>query len=168
MTKEDSKAIKSQKLYELSFLYSPLVAPEVVGERLTETAKTVIEGAKGLITEMAEPRLTSLAYPVGKSVEHKRTTFSEAYFGAVRFEAEPAQLVMIEERLKTNPDFVRWMIFAVKRGAEKLAEFKKATSPRRRAASKEVVDPAPAETPKEAMSAEAIDKEIDGLLAKTS
>jgi len=152
------------KLYELGYLYSPLVSAEELPVRLAASIKASIDEFSGLVTGELEPRLLKLAYPIGRFVEHKRTVFREAYFGAIRFSLPAEALARLESRLKVEAEILRFLFIALPKGAAKSLTPKRPLARRRQQVSDGERPSQSGAKAKAAMSNEDIDKEIEGLL----
>ncbi len=101
------------KVYELGYLLSPVVESSEVKRVVDEQIGKVITEAGGKILDQTTPELRSLAYAVGITREHKRQDFNQAYFGSVRFEADPGLIADIETKLKNNQTILRYLLTVV-------------------------------------------------------
>ena len=160
-----SEMIQKEKpetnLYEVGYLLSPMVPEEDAVAKADEGVRMAIEQAPAVVTSAVHPKRRPLAYAVGKSVNHKRTSFREAYFGSFRFEAMSDALVNLKKSLDESDLVIRFIIVSVPRRAELPIVPRRA--PVRRAATQSSDKVA---TPEKAqISEEEIDKEIEGLLA---
>lgn len=156
-----SEVVKKEKpetnLYEIGYLLSPMITEESLTTSVDEFIRSAIERAGGVVTSQTQPKRRVLAYEVGKSVNHKRTNFREAYFGAIRFEALPDILAEIKKNLDQGELILRFIMVNIPRRAEAPVAPKRI--PTRRA---KVADKVTGE--KTEISKEEIDKEIEGLL----
>ncbi len=147
------------KLYELGYLLTPLLAGDKVAETVESGLKALILTAGGEIKRENQPRLITLAYPIKQVIEHKGSTFREAYFGSLYFEAPAEAISMIQAGLKKSPQLIRQLLIIVHQPLIR-PEFKRP--------SRAKLTPAPAAPPvrfeKPAMTAEALDREIEDLL----
>lgn len=161
MTKEE-KVMEKGAAFELAYLYTPLVPAADIEAAVTKSVKGLIEAAGGKTGVESLPKIHTLAYPVGRSVEHKRTVFTEAYFGSIAFTIDPAALKALDDKLKLEPAVLRFSILTAPKGGVVTV-----SAPVKRAAPAPKVEKAvetPAPAPAEPMTKEAIDKEIEGLL----
>jgi ribosomal protein S6 len=163
--------MEDRKTYELGYLLSPLVAGEVLSETVEKEIKQALTAAGAEIKKELEPRLRPLAYEIKKIVEHKGSTFREAYFGALAFVAAPSAIAEIESKLKKSTMIVRHMLMILPAaafitpkprvaptGAEPAPEGDKSPV----IETGEKMEKAP--KGKKKMSTEALDQEIDQLL----
>lgn len=102
-----------QKTYELAYLLSPLIAAEAIAEQVEKELKQPLSVAKAELKHEFGPRLMALAYPIKKVVEHKGSTFREAYFGSLVFTCEPAAIAAIEAKLKKSHFLIRHLLITV-------------------------------------------------------
>ncbi|MDO8183715.1 MAG: 30S ribosomal protein S6 [bacterium] len=164
MSKEMEKTGEETKLYELGYLFSPLVPVEDVAVAISKSIKEVIEALGGKVVDGLDPKMNRLTYTISKSVEHRRTSYSEAYFGAIRFNLWPGSLASLEEKFKLDASILRYTIISLPKDANKIIIPKRPLLPRKRVLTR-VDKPTEPVTP---MTEEAIDKEIEGLLTKAA
>lgn len=173
MVKNEEIKHEAGQDYEIGYLLTPLVPADNLAAVVSESIKQAVTAAQGVITSELEPRQTPLAHEVAKTINHKRSVFREAYFGALRFKLEPGKLPEFNQALKNQSEILRFLIITLPKDAANIIPLKRAPlAPlsRRRAPSavkteKEVEGE---EAPKVEMTKEAIDKEIDGLLVETA
>lgn len=158
-----------EKNYEIGYLLSPLVPAEEVGIRLAEAIKEPLSVSHGVVTSELEPRSITLAYPVSKTENHQKTTFKEAYFGALRIAIDPAEAVALAAKLKLSPLIIRFVLVSLPKNAAPLMPLKRPVARRRPASSQSAIktDESTGEKKPEMTSAE-IDKEIDELLVEAA
>ncbi len=168
MSTEMEKGGPETKLYELGYLFTPLVPAEEVGNAVTKAIKSAILAAGGSVASELEPKMSRLSYTISKSVEHRRTSFNEAYFGAIRLNLTPEAVALVEEKLKLEPMIIRFSFLSLPKDATKIVIPKRALAPRKRSTTPtDSTDKTPeAEVAPVVMTEEAIDKEIEGLLTK--
>ena len=84
------------KVYELGYLLVPTLgeeeAPSVYGN-----IKELISNLGGQFIMDDMPKLIPLAYTMDKVIQNVRHKFDSAYFGWVKFEAEPSAVNKIKE-----------------------------------------------------------------------
>lgn len=150
---------KEPKIYEIGYLLSPLVAEEKLADTVNTVIRKVVEDAGGKITTETAPAMRALAYEVKKEVGSKISRFTDAYFGAIRFEARPSMIAAINEHLDRAELVIRFMTIIAPKDNPPRAPRRPATAPKAKAAPVEGEDKTP-------MNTEDIDKEIEGMLAK--
>lgn len=103
--------------YEFAFHVLPTVAE---GEVATVVAdlKREIEAAGAELTIEEEPRRVELAYEIVKPIEGKNRRFSSAYFGWMRFTAEPEKVPELTSELEAVPQLLRSLIIKLTRVEE--------------------------------------------------
>jgi ribosomal protein S6 len=72
--------------------------------------KSIIEENGGLIISEEMPKMTVLAYDISKAVNSKRQKFNKTYFGWVKFEADPAHVSDIKNKVESLPNILRFII----------------------------------------------------------
>ena len=102
--------IDGQRVYEMGYLLSPLISPEEVESNVERLVLEIIRGGGGEITYESSARLTTLAYPISCTLNHKREVYNEAYFGAVRFRLTPAALPAVITAIKGSPFVLRLLL----------------------------------------------------------
>lgn len=156
--------VKEAKTYEIGYLLTPFLPAEQVEESVEAMHKAWIADLDGLTIIKTAPKMRSLAYPVSKFINNKKSTFKEAYFGAVKFQISPEKIRTIKELLDKDNNIIRFLIVSVPKNAERILSPRGAGARRvRPAATKE--DGA---GKGEEMTSEEIDKEIEGLLETQS
>lgn len=166
------KKIEENK-YELGYLASPLLTVEEAN-KLAEEMKVTIQKVGGKVTSDLSPAILPLAYKVAKVVNHKRTTFSESYFGAIQAEMSPSLAEEVQAEIKKIDTVLRFMFVVLDKNAEPLSETKrpvikvkkdeKIYSDNREADKPEVK--VEEEKPAEPINEEEIDKKIDDLVSE--
>lgn len=140
------------KNYELSYLLSPSIPDE---EILTWSGKlaVLIEEQHGVIRKAEAPRKRQLSYPVNKN--------KTAYFGWTTFAIDPEAVVTIDKKLKTEKNFLRYLV--VEEEIEKLTPIFRPIAPRP-SRSMPVAPPLP--KPEEKLDLEALDRKLEEILGK--
>jgi|AntAceMinimDraft_16_1070373.scaffolds.fasta_scaffold113567_2 ribosomal protein S6 len=96
---------QKNKNYELSFWFSSRLSEEEIEKKFDNLLKQ-LEKREALIIFSQSPQLKQLAYPIKKE--------RNAYFGYIQFELPKDLLVHLEEDLRLNDDFVRFMVLGIK------------------------------------------------------
>lgn len=108
---------KEPQSYELAFHVLPTVAEGEVNEVLT-AIKASITKTGGEVTAEEAPERFELAYEVEKHLEGKNRKFHSAYFGWVRFKAEPVAANAIGEAMGGNNNILRHLLIRLNRVEE--------------------------------------------------
>ncbi|NEN93817.1 MAG: 30S ribosomal protein S6, partial [Okeania sp. SIO3H1] len=80
--------------------------------------RSSIESVGGTITNEEEPARFDLAYDIVKYLEGRNRKFSSAYFGWMRFTAEPAKLAEITETVEAMPQLLRHLVIKLTKAEE--------------------------------------------------
>lgn len=167
MSKEPkvAKRVKSDefKTYELAYLLSPIVAPDQLEATVEKEVKAWLGKAGAEIKHEFPAQARSLAYPIKKVVEHKGSTFRNAYFGAIYFNSSAEAVVEVEANLKKSTLLIRYMILTLKPSALEALVTEPAKPETKPIGTLPVVDLSTEKSEKR-MTKEAIDQEIDQLL----
>lgn len=162
------------RLYELSFLVLPSVDEKDI-EKEFDTIKKNVTDVGGDVNSEEAPQKIDLQYEMVKKIEGKNKKFGNAYFGWVRFEAEPQNLEGLKEEIEKNKNILRYLLVLVDKDSfiptgrdekEKFSEKKvSSVKPKKEeATTNEVV---PEEKEKKSFSKEdlqKIDKTIDDIV----
>lgn len=135
------------KSYELGYLLTPLLPEDKVPEAV-EQIKSLITGALGEVKQANSPRLINLAYPIKRVIEHKGTTFRDAYFGTVHFAAPGEGAQILVASLKKSATIIRHLLITAR---------EEPLRPTIKRVPRMKVSPV-------SMTAAAIDKEIENLI----
>jgi ribosomal protein S6 len=152
------------RIYELGYHLVPTIAVEQIPAASGAVRGMIEQISKDIIAEEL-PVFIDLAYTIVKTVEHKNKRFDQAYFGWIKFEANPEGIATLEEALKKDDNVLRYLV--VKTIKENTFIAKKFTGAKVKEeevvaeVEGEVVAEAVAEVPAE----EAIDKAIEELVA---
>ena len=162
MSDRATKEKLDTRLYEVAYLVSPLIAEEAVLGAIDEAIRLPVEKLGGVVTGVTHPKRQVLAYKVGKSINHQCTSYCEAYFGALRFELDPISIAAVKKSLALNELVLRFVTVILPRRPEIVAAPRRPMARRTKLADKVIT------TAKPELSKEAIDKEIEGLLAEVA
>lgn len=108
---------KESESYELAFHVLPTVAEGEVNE-VVQSIKGAIAKAGGEVISEEAPERFELAYEVEKHLEGKNRKFHSAYFGWIRFKAEPAAAALIGEDIGANNNILRQLLIRLTRVEE--------------------------------------------------
>ena len=162
MEKLTDSEVKDAKTYEIGYLLTPFLTAEKADEAVEAMYKTLIDDLGGLSVFKTSPKMRPLAYPVSKFISNKKSTVSEAYFGAVKFQISPEKIRTIKELLEKDNNVVRFLIVNIPKNSERIIIPTGVMS-------KRIVSDVPSSGEEvvikgEEMTNEEIDKEIEGLL----
>ena len=147
---------KELKVYEIGYI----LVPTLTEEAASTVAGSIIAALQkngGTVIASDTPRMRSLAYEVAKVFEHKRTAYTSGYFGWIKFEVSPSSITAISREVASRPEVLRFLpIITTKAGP---------LPPRTPRRAPPIRETGPSE-PKQEISTEQIDKEIEEILAK--
>jgi ribosomal protein S6 len=113
---------KTTRLYELGFLLTPTI-PEVEVSNKVENLKSLVVGLEGEVTKEMFPEYIDLAYTIEKTLGSKKSKYSQAYFGFIKFNIEPAKLDALKKVLDNDIEIIRYII--IKTSEANTISFKK-------------------------------------------
>ena len=150
---------KGGKVYELSFIFVPILAEEAVPSKFSEI-KSLIEDLGGQFISEESPKLITLAYTMDTVIANKKNKFNTGYFGWIKFEVEESSVEKLAVKIKLNEDIFRNLLIrtvrentlAPKKNMVKERGSRKSTD---RTVSKEESAP---------MDTEKVDQKIDELI----
>lgn len=148
--------IEEKVLYEIGYKLVPTLTEETLATLVGDLSANV-ETLGGAVAYSEMPKLRDLEYVVSKSIDRKRSEFSQAYFGWIRFELSPTKVGELKKIFAVNPSVIRSLI--VREPASMLLPVSR-RAPRPRRAPRDEKEAAP-EVTKE------MEKEIDALIAST-
>lgn len=102
------------RVYEAGFLLVPSIPEEKVGEETAKLRDLIVKEGGSIITEEA-PKLRELAFPMDKTISHKKETFTSAYFGWVKFEIGADAVAFFKKALDENPSVIRFLLISTVR-----------------------------------------------------
>lgn len=103
--------------YELAFHILPTVAEGEV-PTVFENIKAVLTKAGVEITDEEAPKRFDLAYEIIKYLEGRNRKFTSAYFGWVRFTAQPEQVEAINEAVEEINELLRHLLIKLSKVEE--------------------------------------------------
>ncbi len=151
-------------IYEVSYLLVPSVTEEKVADEVA-TIRGIIEAAGASIIAEEFPQFMPLAYSMDHTMDSKKHTFKEAYFGWVKFELPVASITNIKQSLEKTPSIIRHLIIKTVREntmySPKVAGVAGKTGEKSEG---DVADATVAEGELKVASGNEIDKSIDALV----
>ena len=106
-TETDSEALR---IYEVGYHIVPSVKEEDL-EKIVGTIRTIIEKAGGTFIAEAAPALQKLAYGMWSTEGDKKVQYDRGYFGWIKFESPIAVAHALDEALKADRNFLRFLVF---------------------------------------------------------
>jgi ribosomal protein S6 len=156
--------LKDPKVYEIGYLLVPLVPEADKASVVEKEITSLINKLGGIIISESAPEMRKLEYTIRKMLNNKYSKFANAYFGAIKFELNPADINKVNDAAKKSDNILRYLLIESSRNNEskvrKVEDVKK--SAKVKETTKSVVEEPVAE---KIVDSKAIDEEIDGLLA---
>jgi len=147
------------KTYEIGYLLSPFVPDEKLDEEIS-VLRGLIESQKCLIMGEERARIRKLAYTVQKKGSGK---FDTAYFGWIKFVADPAAISGVKEGFDKEANVLRFLILDITKNES--IKKKAAKKPPRPAGFRKKAASGAEAAIKTEIKPEEIDKKIEELLA---
>ncbi len=97
------------RIYEIGYHVVPTVAEESIAS-IVDTIRGQIESMQGAIISEDSPKSLDLAYSMDHIVSNKKTIFDRAYFGWIKFEGNPENVIKIKDLLEKNENILRFLI----------------------------------------------------------
>ena len=155
------------RVYEVGYHIIPTVAEGDIPS-IVDSIRGSIESLSGTIISEDSPKLIDLAYSMDHIAANKKTVFDSAYFGWVKFEGNPENIIKIKDFLEKKEDILRFII--IKTVKEDTLSKKTNKKIKQTASIKNIKNVAKdtkdaSADKKEAVSDEEVDKAIEELVA---
>jgi len=163
MSETESKTSEKEavtRIYEAGFHILPSVSEEEVPREMT-AIKDRLEKSGAVTIADEFPKLRPLAYPIRKRIAGAYQTFTNAYFGWIKFEGDAENITEIEQALKAMERILRFII--VKTVRESTMTAPRAPRLEKRVERKDV--PKDGEAPKVVSEIE-LDKSLEKIIAE--
>ncbi|MEO8638053.1 MAG: 30S ribosomal protein S6 [Candidatus Taylorbacteria bacterium] len=151
------------QVYELGYHITPSLQESDLPQEVSGL-KSLIEEHKGIVISEELPKKRPLAYAISKVEGGVKHLWSESYFGWVKFEVSPEEIVAVEEGVKKNLHILRYLL--IKTVKENTLYGLKIAQSAKMQGGIERREKSPAVRPKDApkMSPEEMDKTIEELI----
>lgn len=107
---ESAEDAAISRIYEIGYHIVPTVKEEDL-EKIVNEVRSIIEKEGGSFIAEGAPSLMKLAYPMSVREGERQAEYDRGYFGWIKFEARSTIAALLDEALKTNPNFLRHIIF---------------------------------------------------------
>ena len=97
---------KESKIYEVGYLLSPLIPEDKLDGEIS-VLRDAIEKKQGLIVNEEKARMQRLAYNI---IKPHAGNFESAWFGWIKFMANPEVLLEIKSHFDKNQNLIRFLI----------------------------------------------------------
>jgi len=105
----EKTAEREVKVYEIGYLIVPSVPEEKIAEEIN-TIKDILNKHKAELIADETASLRPLAYTMIKKIGTANRRFDSAYFGWIKFEAEPVEVKLIEKEVKEVESVLRLLL----------------------------------------------------------
>ena len=106
-TQEDQQL--ENRVYELGFHFVPTIAEDEVAVQFSHL-KSIIEKRGGGFIAEEMPKLKNLAYPISKTIKAEKKNYLTSYFGWVKFEINPEEIIPLEKEIKAFAPMLRFLL----------------------------------------------------------
>ena len=94
------------RVYELGYLIMPTVDEgNLSNER--DALVALITKFKGIVISEGQPQLIDLAYDMTKMIDNKKHTYSQAYFGWIKFDITPDVIETLTDEAELGENLIR-------------------------------------------------------------
>lgn len=161
---KEIEAKDNERVYEVGFHIIPIVGDEGVSHEVS-LLRDALDKIKAEVIGEDFPRLQVLAYPLSKVIKGGKKTFKEAYFGWIKFEADPESVDELKDLVQKIESVLRFLIIKTVR-ENTLFGPKFATKEQIKGNKKDAQSEKTEEGPdtREDLSPEELDKTIDDLV----
>jgi ribosomal protein S6 len=97
------------RVYELGFHFVSTIVEDEVAVQFSHL-KSLIEKRGGQFIAEEMPKFKNLAYPISKTVKADRKNYLTSYFGWVKFEINPEEIVALEKEIKAFAPMLRFLL----------------------------------------------------------
>ncbi|PIT90917.1 hypothetical protein COU17_03090 [Candidatus Kaiserbacteria bacterium CG10_big_fil_rev_8_21_14_0_10_49_17] len=105
-TQEESES----RVYELGYHILPSVTEENLSDEVA-ALKALVTKHNGTPVSEEAPKMLDLAYTMRVREGGKFKNYNSAYFGWMKFEMDPEQVVVLEESVRAMPTVLRSIVF---------------------------------------------------------
>lgn len=110
MEEKETQEEKLTRIYELGYHLVPTISEEAVGAEVTVLKDTLAKEGASIIAD-GFPRFRPLAYPMSRGVSGRHISFSNAYFGWIKFEATADIAKTLAVAFRKNEKLLRCILF---------------------------------------------------------
>ncbi len=99
---------KDPRVYEVSYLLLPTLSEEE-SVQATDALRKIITDQTGLPIMEEAARLMTLAYPMRKVIDNVPKTFTQGYFGWIKFDVTPDRIAAINAAFDAHAAVLRYL-----------------------------------------------------------
>lgn len=97
------------RVYELGYLIMPTVDEGSLQEE-RDALVALITRSKGIVISEGQPELIDLAYPMSKIINNKRQSFTQGYFGWIKFDITPNIIEAFTHEVEAVETLIRTLV----------------------------------------------------------
>ena len=97
------------RVYELGFHFISTIVEDEVAVQFSHL-KSLIEKRGGQFIAEEMPKFKNLAYPISKTVKAQKKNYLSSYFGWVKFQINPEEIIPLEKEIKAFPPMLRFLL----------------------------------------------------------
>ncbi|MEI6042195.1 MAG: 30S ribosomal protein S6 [bacterium] len=97
------------RVYELGFHFIPTIAEDEVAVQFSHL-KSLIEKRGGQFIAEEMPKFKNLAYPISTTNKGQKKNHLASYFGWVKFEINPEEVIALEKEIKAFATMLRFLL----------------------------------------------------------
>lgn len=115
MNNENTKGLSNDvtssepRVYELGYLIMPSVDEGDLGTQ-RDALVALITRFEGIVIDEGQPALIDLAYEMDKTINNKRSTFNQAYFGWIKFDVSPRGVEALTKEIEAVESLIRFIL----------------------------------------------------------
>jgi ribosomal protein S6 len=111
MTNENETIVEGgneNRVYEISYILVPTMLEDAAAEKINSLKQSIASLGASFISEEA-PYARDLAYEMLRVIKNVNNRFDTGYFGWIKFELDPANLIKVEKFFKLDEDIIRYI-----------------------------------------------------------
>lgn len=106
--------VSEPRVYELGYLVMPSVDEGDLGTQ-RDALVALITRFEGIVIDEGQPALIDLAYDMDVVIANKRNTFSQAYFGWIKFDVSPKDIEALQTEVDNIDTLIRFILVKTQR-----------------------------------------------------
>lgn len=106
---DESLEKREPRVYEIGYHFLPILGNDKLSTE-EEKLRKLIAKFGGLVIQEESAHMINLAYPIDKIIDNKRNTFSQGYFGWIKFDITPEEVEKLKEELDKLDSLLRYLL----------------------------------------------------------
>lgn len=103
------KEANDSRIYEVGYLLVPNIPEEEIGAEYGNL-KELVASLGGVVISDEMPKMIGLAYQMTKVVSNIRHKYDNGYFGWIKFEIDPENVLDLKKKLDMDAKVIRFLI----------------------------------------------------------